>query len=614
MKKIYYIIFVLIFAVSYGQDQNDLALLQLGQQYERSGEIAQAEKIFAKLYEKNSHYFEFHDSYRRVLEYSKKYEEANRVISKWLSSNPSDPNQLTYLGINYLRMGKESDGYSYIQQAVKIAPKNVNIYRSIAAMLIEARYYDLALKIYLQARDIDPNVFIIETANIYVFRERYEEAVTEYLKLLAADKNQFSYIQSVMMSHIDNKKFLESALKITKEKSGEFKDNISFYYLLSWLYNEQKNYPEAFNVYLSIEKIKGSNGYELYNFAESAYRDKSYEIAASAFKYIVDNFPKSGIYYAARFGYAKTMEELSYEQVRNKRNTFSPGKDFSRSEIEQFYSGVLSLYEALLKEFPNAQYSAEIQFRIGEIRTNGINDNEGAKSAFSNLIRGFYNQPYAVNAMLELAEIYFMEGRIEEAEVKYAEVSRHPMAQPDQKDLANFRNIEFLYFSAKFDTAAKALTMISKNSASDFTNDALLLLNFVQNNSQNKLLPDYAKAEMFERQKKYSEALSLYKNCTSESEGNSLAEDAYFKIAGVYQKMYAFDDALKSYNSILNKFPESPIIDKTLFFAADICEKKLKDSSKAIVFFERILIEYPNSMYVNEARRRLRELKGEGAI
>ena len=41
---------------------------------EKSGEIEQAEKIYKNLYEKNPGYFEFYDSYRRILEYSKKYE------------------------------------------------------------------------------------------------------------------------------------------------------------------------------------------------------------------------------------------------------------------------------------------------------------------------------------------------------------------------------------------------------------------------------------------------------------------------------------------------------------------------------------------------------------
>ena len=537
------------------------------------------------------------------------YDEANAVIQKWLNARPEDMTQLTYLGINLLHLGKESEGNAKIQAAIRIAPGNINVYRTVATALLEARYYDEALKIYLQGRSIDPNAFVTEAANVYVFREKYENAVKEYMKLLATNSNQFGYVQAIMMSHIDNKAFLDAAVEITKESLDDNKNNISFYYLLSWLYNEQKNYNEAFNLYLEIEKKKQSNGSELYNFAENAFRDKSFEIAARAYKYIVDNYKTSTFYSLARFGYAKASEELTNNSYNDKSLAVSQSVDLS-SEVIPLYSGPIKLYEDLLKDFPRSQFSAEALYRLGNIKYKKYNDLDGAIKAFNDIIKTNYNQPYTINALLDLGDIAFLRNKIGEAIQKYSEVANHSMALPDQKDMANYKIIEFLYFDAKFDSAAKMLTEFSKNISSDYANDALLLLNFIQSN-KNNYLPDYAKAEMYEKQKKISEALSLFKQVSENEDKNSLVDESYLRMGLLQRKLMLYNDALKSFSYVINKFPESSLVDKILFLEGDVYEKDLKDHKNAVSFYERILLEFPNSMYVNEARKRIRLLKGD---
>jgi outer membrane protein assembly factor BamD (BamD/ComL family) len=85
-------------------------------------------------------------------------------------------------------------------------------------------------------------------------------------------------------------------------------------------------------------------------------------------------------------------------------------------------------------------------------------------------------------------------------------------------------------------------------------------------------------------------------------------------MGALQRRSLSFDAALKSYETIINRYPESALIDKMLFLTGDLYEKDFKDPKKAAGFYERILVEFPNSMYVNEARKRLREMKGENAL
>jgi tetratricopeptide (TPR) repeat protein len=204
-----------------------------------------------------------------------------------------------------------------------------------------------------------------------------------------------------------------------------------------------------------------------------------------------------------------------------------------------------------------------------------------------------------------------LRNKIDEANQRYSEVLIHALAQPDQRDMAKFKTIEFLYFSARFDSASKILSEISQNAASDYTNDALLLLNFIQSNNKNQFLADYAKGEMYERQKKLSEALSIFKDLAGKEDKNSLVDESLLKCGLLQRQLMQYEDAVKSFNTLINKFPESSLVDQIIFLLGDIYETDLKDPKNALTAYERILVEFPNSMYINEARKRIRELKGD---
>ena len=615
MRKFVILLVLLAVCKIFAQDQNDISMFRLGQQYEKSGEIEKAYQIYEKLYNKNPNHYEFFNSYRNILEYSKKYEDANRIIQKWLDIRQSDYAQLTYYGMNLFRLGREKEGNLKIQEALSIRPNDINIYRSIANLLLSTRYYDKALDIYSQARKIDPNSCIIEVANIYIFQEKYEEAVKEYIKLIELDGTQYSYIQSIIMSHFNNKEFLEKAAMVIETVLKKNYNNTSYYYLLTLIYNEQKRYDDSFNIYIQIEKIKNSGGADMYSFSELVFREKQFEVASKGYKYIIDNYKNSPYLQLARLGYAKSFEGISNlrydEKLKNSNRTYM----LPLSEVTPFYSGSIQMYEDILKDFPNSSYSAEILFRIGEIKYKKYSDLEGAIISFKEIIQKYSNSPFSVNALLSLAEVYFLQNKTQETIKNLDNVKVNKFAQPRQKDLANFKIAEFLYFNSKFDSTLTLLSELGKNFASDYSNDAFLLMNFIQDNQKNKFLPTFAKAEMFEKQNKLSEALALYNEIViSSDDDNSLVDAALLKMGLIQKQMFFFEQAEKSFSTLINRFSESMLVDKVLFLLGELYQNDLKDKSKAISSYERILIDFPNSMYVNETRKKLRLLKEESNL
>ena len=65
------------------------------------------------------------------------------------------------------------------------------------------------------------------------------------------------------------------------------------------------------------------------------------------------------------------------------------------------------------------------------------------------------------------------------------------------------------------------------------------------------------------------------------------------------------------YQKIVEKFGEDVLADDALFHRAELYENKLKDPAKAKELYQDLLTKYPGSLFVVEARKRFRALRGD---
>ena len=93
--------------------------------------------------------------------------------------------------------------------------------------------------------------------------------------------------------------------------------------------------------------------------------------------------------------------------------------------------------------------------------------------------------------------------------------------------------------------------------------------------------------------------------------GHSLIDEVLFKAAQIYdvKREWAIEDSL--YSRILTEFPDDILADDALFRKAELHERKLKDGAKAMELYQDLLTKYPGSLFVVEARKRYRSLRGD---
>ncbi len=121
----------------------------------------------------------------------------------------------------------------------------------------------------------------------------------------------------------------------------------------------------------------------------------------------------------------------------------------------------------------------------------------------------------------------------------------------------------------------------------------------------------YAKAEMIQFKNKPELALSKLDSIGIVYPVNSLTDDILMAKAKIFLKTSELSKAVDMLKEIIKAHAESIWTDDALFTLADLYENKLDDVEQAKVLYQRLMNDYPGSIFNAEARKRFRNLRGD---
>jgi tetratricopeptide (TPR) repeat protein len=593
--------------------------LRLAQSYERGGSYETATALYEELYAKDSLNYVVFDALRRMYLQLKKYDHAIKMVQARLRKIPNDPITLMQLGTIYLRASKEKEAFDAWDKAIAVGPPSETTYRIVGDAMIENRVFDRAIALYKRARAELSNqgLFTMDIAYLYSIVLNYTEATREYLRLVRDVPQQLPYVQSRIASYTGRTDGLTAATLAVEQATQSEPDNIIFQRLLSWLYIEGKRYDNAYTVYRSLDEKTKASGREIYNFAELALKEKAYEVASKAFGEVIAKYQTLNVLPEAKFGYARTMEEASAE--RDTLNLFGKANPFSQNEkpateSQPTFTGAVAAYKRIVTEYPNTEIAARALLRIATLMVDRFFNLDESRNTLETINRKYTSfVPVLLEAKLLLGDVDVALGNLDKAEASYSSLTTYRYGSPEYQERAAFRLAELNYFRGKFQDALKKLQELTKNATSNITNDALSLLIFIQENMQPKedALKEYAKAELLERQRKLSEALTAFDAIANTYKDTPLGDEALMSSGDVLIHMNRYTDAISSYEQLVKDFPESILLDRALMKLGEVYEFGLVDKPKAIESYKTVLEKYPNSIFVSEARKHIRELRGE---
>ena len=518
------------------------------------------------------------------------------------------------LGEAYYRAGNEQKAFVTWEGALAADAKAPQVYRSIANYMRQNRLFERAIDVFIRGREncADPSLFINDLAILYAIMMNYEQATSEYLTMLYQNPAKLNYVESRLSTYTGKPEGLAAAIAVVQNELKSKHDVLWLWHLLAWLHLEGKQFGHAYTVYRTIDNLSDARGKELFAFADRVFREKAYLISSRAFREVLEKYPRYERRLYALYGLARSTEELSRLLADSIQSSII--LDFISGEPRPNFQRAVDLYAEIPAVQPRSHLAAQSLYRIGLIRFERLLDLDGALEAFERGDQAARGTPTNFEIGVKIGEVWIAKGDIDKAEGKWNSLAGRGALPPELRQKLKFKLAELDYYRGKFDDAVKKLEEFAKEPLLDFTNDALLLHTLIQENRMpnDETLKLYARAEFMEKQRKYSEAMEFLNMILREHETSLLRDEALMKIAMLLTVMRNFVEAIASYERLITDFAnESVVLDRAQLSIAEIYQFHLKERQRAIEAYQKLLEQNPNSLYAAQARKRIRQLRGD---
>jgi len=180
---------------------------------------------------------------------------------------------------------------------------------------------------------------------------------------------------------------------------------------------------------------------------------------------------------------------------------------------------------------------------------------------------------------------------------------------------ARFKNSKLAYYQGDFVWAKAQLDVLKGSTSHLIANDALNLSLLISDNLQSEndtaALKKYADADLMIFKNRSDKALLILDSINVLYPGNSLADDILMAKSKIFIKNNTLNQAIDQLMGIIENYPSELWGDDAVFILADIYETRLNQPVKALELYQKIITDFPGSLFVIEARKRFRKLRGD---
>ncbi|HWW39944.1 tetratricopeptide repeat protein [Pedobacter sp.] len=598
MKRIGLLIFLCVsYNCLFAQVLNDDAAAY--QAYEQ-GEYEKAALLLGKLFEKNSsdNYF---DLYLSTLLKTRKYPEAEKLAKKMIKQQPDHLGYQISLGKVYQESGQQDKALKTFAEVISLLPKEENKIRFYVSYFYRFQAYDLAISAFLQGRKILGNeqLFAPELLNLYRFKKDKDGLVNEYINALSVSPAMLPQAEADLASLFDGNGDYLILQTILLKKLQKEPDNDTFTQLLTWQYIQRREFDMALRQLVAQNKRLKQNDAAIFNLANTFLSNDAYPSAIKAYEYLLAKGPQNEYYLPSKIQLIDTKYQLLLQGA------------YEKTAIAE----LADQYQALIKEFGSSTQTLFAMTRWANLQAYYLNAPSKAEEALENALKvPNLNPMEAGRIKLSLGDIYILNNEPWEAFLIYEQVAKK-FENQDIGNEARFRSAKLSFYQGNF-AYAKAQADVLKAStsqliANDALNLSLLLSDNLQSPADSSALKMYADAEMLQFRNLPEKALAKLDSINISFPGNSLSDDVQMSKANIYIKKHNYALAAPVLQNLISQHPESLWADDALFILAGLYQDQLAQPEEAKKLFQKLISDFPGSMYTIEARKFYRKLRGD---
>ena len=577
---------------------------QLAFQYLQNKEYDKALVYYEKFFNKKDG-IAYYDPYLLCLTRLGKTDKAEKVIKKVIKQYPQNLSYVVDLGTLYKDKGsKEKAGAEYQNAIKQLLPDQKQIF-DLANSFIRLQEWDYAIATYQRGRKILRGFYPFNTEIAEVLSQKGDITgmVNEYLNLLEDNSDQVQAVQNGLQpSFEDDKDERKNEIIKTEllKRTQSEPDKVVFAEMLIWFFIQEKNFNGAWVQSKALDKRLHEEGDRMMSLGQLCVSNEDYETGAKCFQYVIEKGKTNYNYVNAR------MELLNalYKKVTTKF-------DYTPTDLDLLEKNFM----ATLDELGKYAGTAMLIKNLAHLEAFFLNKTKEADALLNEAIKlPGINQQIQAECKLELGDILLMTGEIWDASLLYSQVELDFKHEPIGQD-AKLRNAKLSYYNGEFKWAQAQLDVLKAATEKLIANDAMELSLTISDNLKNDgdslALSMFSRADLYCFRNQYDKSLATLDSILQISAASSLADDILYKKYQIKMKEGKFTEAAAQLQKILDNYSFDILGDDALFKLAELNELYLNAPDKAKQLYEELLTKFPGSLYIVEARKRFRRLRGD---
>ncbi len=564
----------------------------LAESYVRQGEFAKATQIYKSLLDRNP----FNSTYLKKLitcyQETDQYQEAEDLIRNSLEKNPGQKYLHVELGYNYERQQKTALANKEYATALRSIDLNPSMGGLVGRMFRQNNLLDNAVLAYTKTMELNPNArYQFQVAQIYGEQGEFAKMFDSYVDLVNSNESYVGTVQRLASRYVSDDPLDENNIALKRSllrKSVSNPKNV-WNELLSWLFSKQKEYDKALIQEKALFKRNPKYLENIATLGGISFQDQDYAAAQDCFSFLLEK---------SNFLEEKLTAELYLLRISSA--TQNPN-------TEQKFESVLDRYGT------NAN-TIRIQIEYADYLTFQQGKPEQSESVLERALQLSKSKFERARIKIKLGEIFVFTNRFNKALIYFSQVQtklkNHPLSQE-----ARFKVAQTSYFKGDFSWAMAQLKVLKGSTTQLIANDAVDLFLLISDNQPQDSIPSglqqYAKADLLAYQNKNTEALKVLKGIVDNFKGFPIEDEALFKEAKVLVKNKKYDEAISNFEKVIALNPEGILNDDAFFQIAEIYNFKLNLPSKAKEYYQKIIFEHASSIYLVDARKKYRQLRGD---
>ncbi|WP_375419105.1 tetratricopeptide repeat protein [uncultured Hymenobacter sp.] len=532
----------------------------------------------------------------------KRYKDAEKVVKKAIRQRPDEAATNGVVLGTVLAAG--GDAGAADRQYGRVVSQLTAAQAPVVAQEFNRRELpQWAERSYLRGRELARNdtEFAPQLIQLYTQSQQQEKVLAETLRLVQQDEKQLPFVRNMLQNALREEKDFDALEKILVKSVQEHPDAVAYSELLLWLQVQRRDFTGALVQARALDRRSRAQGGRVLELAGIAQQNKDYDSAIDAYAYVVKEYRDGPFYNLAR----QRLLQAREAQVKD-----SYPVDLAKVRA------LVTEYEALLTELGRTADTAPVLRNLANLYAFQLSQQPKAMS----LLQEVVNLPRASSevvdeAKITLGDLYLLKAEPWEATLLYSQVEKSHKETPLGYE-AKLRNARLSYFAGDFKLAQSHLDILKEATTREISNDAMQLALLIQDNTVEDTLGlglrDYATVEQLVFQNKLPEALKSLDALLEKYPGQSLTDDAWYLKAQLLRRTGDFAGAVATLEKITGNAKTDVLSDDALFLLARIQEEDLKDRAKAQALYNEVLVKFPGSIYVAEARKRFRKLRGDG--